>query len=77
MADKRVQERELLRRRVETDPDFVVAPACGNSIRQWSQQKDAVPARTAARMLAMTEEELVEVRDRLFHVLRSRLSALL
>lgn len=75
MPDKRT-DREVLRQRVEKDPDFIVAPSYGNSLREWSAQKDSAPPRTAARMLAMSEEELVEMRDLLFSALRSRLSLL-
>jgi hypothetical protein len=65
-----------LERRLREEPDFINYPAASNSLASVMAKKDVVPTRTAARMLLISEQEYLALRDRLLAQLKVTLSDL-
>jgi hypothetical protein len=54
------QEEAELRRKIDTDPDFIYAPAYGNSMKELIRRRgpDGINEKKIAQVLKLTEEEV-------------------
>ncbi len=71
---------DLLRKKVEEDPDFIAAPRYGDSLKRAATEReraeldsDGQVPRVVARMLRMTQEEATETRERALAKVRGEL----
>ncbi len=71
MGDELTQEE--IRRRLDTDPDFVNLPKFDYSLRKVLERYDEVPEHLIARGLCMTVEEVQATTQRVLVSFRERL----